>query len=229
LKRLVLIALLLSAPVSGQVRPVASGSDPMHQTIAFAEGQTVILETAPGFQLTVELDEAEQIRSAAAGDGASWQVSAPERSSQFFVRPSQGAGPTNLTVVTSRHSYYFLLVPAAQMTAGTALSVRFTYPEQASAARQQEEPAPKISGRYKLRGATPIRPSLIWDDGEKTFLDWPEGIEAPAIFAIDAAGNESLVNSYHRDGRFVIDAVYPRLLFRLDRLIATADRKAERS
>jgi type IV secretion system protein VirB9 len=132
-------------------------------------------------------------------------------------------------VVTNRHSYYFLLVPAGQMTASTALSVRFTYPEQASAAQQKEEPAAKISGRYRLRGAAPIRPSLIWDDGEKTFLDWPEGIEAPAIFAIDAAGNESLVNSYHRDGHFVIDAVFPRLLFRLDRLLATADRKAKRS
>ena len=85
------------------------------------------------------------------------------------------------------------------------------------------------SGTYKLSGAAPIRPSLIWDDGQKTFLDWPENIEAPAIFAIDAAGHESLVNSYYRDGRFVIDAVYSRLLFRLDRLTAQADRKASRS
>ena len=85
------------------------------------------------------------------------------------------------------------------------------------------------SGTYKLSGAVPIRPSLIWDDGHKTFLDWPENIEAPAIFAIDAAGNESLVNSYYRDGKFVIDAVYSRLLFRLDRLAARADRNARRS
>jgi hypothetical protein len=34
-----------------------------------------------------------------------------------------------------------------------------------------------------------------------------------------------LVNSYYRDGRFVIDAVYSRLLFRLDRMTARADRK----
>ena len=206
-----------------------SGGDPTHQAVLFAEGQTVILEAAPGFQLTVELDSGEQIKSAAAGDGASWQVAAPERSSQFFVRPSASAVPTNLTVVTNRHSYYFLLVPAAQMTATTALSVRFIYPERAAAAQQDEPAKKKISGSYKLRGVVPIRPTLIWDDGEKTFLDWPEGIEAPAIFAIDPAGNESLVNSYHRDGHFVIDAVYPRLLFRLDRLTAIADRKAERS
>jgi type IV secretion system protein VirB9 len=102
-------------------------------------------------------------------------------------------------------------------------------PIQAASARQSQEAAGQGSGSYKLSGAAVIRPSLIWDDGRKTFLDWPENIEAPAIFAIDAAGNESLVNSYYRDGRFVIDAVYSRLLFRLDSLTARADRKADRS
>ncbi|MDP9421346.1 MAG: TrbG/VirB9 family P-type conjugative transfer protein [Pseudomonadota bacterium] len=229
MKRLALAALLLCAPVGAQVRPVPSSTDPMHHSVTYAEGQTVILEAAPGFQLTVEFDEGEQIQSAAAGDGASWQVSAPERSSQFFVRPNSGAAPTNLTVITNRRSYYFLLMPAAQMTASTALSVRFNFPGQQASVAKQVEPAAKQSGSYRLKGAAAIRPSLIWDNGEKTFLDWPEGVEVPAIFTIDSAGNESLVNSYHRDGKFVIDAVYSRLLFRLDRQTARADRKAERS
>ena len=95
--------------------------------------------------------------------------------------------------------------------------------------QQPEMPHPSASGSYRLRGDAPIRPSLIWDNGEKTFLDWPEGSDAPAIFAIDTSGKESLVNSYYRDGRFVIDAVYTRLLFRLDHLTARADRKGDGS
>jgi type IV secretion system protein VirB9 len=94
---------------------------------------------------------------------------------------------------------------------------------------QPTEEARSVSGSYKLSGAPPVRPSLIWDNGVKTYLDWPENSEAPAIFAIDAAGHESLVNSHYRDGRFVIDGVYSRLIFRLDRLTARADRKVERS
>jgi len=102
-------------------------------------------------------------------------------------------------------------------------------PDQAGIAQPTAEAMTRISGTYRISGAAAIRPSLIWDDGEKTFLDWPDNIEAPAIFAIDAAGDESLVNSYYRDGRFVIDAVYSRLLFRLDRLTARADRKVDRT
>jgi type IV secretion system protein VirB9 len=228
MKRLALIALLFCEPAVAQVRPVASGSDPMQQSVSYADGQTVILEASPGFQLTVELDSDEQITSAAAGDGASWQVSAPQRASQFFVRPNPGSTPTNLTVVTNRRIYFFLLVAKPQMTSSTALSVRFSYPQEAVAEQPSEKPR-TVSGSYRVRGAALIRPSLIWDDGEKTFLDWPEGIEAPAIFAIDRGGNESLVNIYIRNGRFVIDAVYTRLLFRLDSLVARADRKAGQS
>jgi type IV secretion system protein VirB9 len=84
------------------------------------------------------------------------------------------------------------------------------------------------SGSYKLSGAALIRPSVIWDDGAKTYVDWPEGVEAPAIFAVDGAGNESLVNSHYRDGKFVIDAIHSRLIFRLDALVARAERKAGR-
>lgn len=94
---------------------------------------------------------------------------------------------------------------------------------------QQQAATASVSSSYKLSGAKVIRPSLIWDDGRKTFLDWPENIEAPAIFAIDAGGNEGLVNSHYRDGRFVIDGVHTRLLFRLDRLVARAERKVGRS
>lgn len=228
MKRLALIVLLFCGSAVAQIRPVASGNNPMQQSVNYADGQTVILEASPGFQLTIELDPHEQITSAAAGDGASWQVSAPRRASQFFVRPNPGAAPSNLTVVTNRRIYYFLLVARTQMTSSNALSVRFAYPQEAAAEQPAEQPK-NVSGSYRVRGAAPIRPSLIWDDGEKTFLDWPEGVEAPAIFAIDSAGNESLVNVYYRDGRFVIDAVYSRLLFRLDSLVARADRKASQS
>ena len=96
-------------------------------------------------------------------------------------------------------------------------------------AQQPEQPSVAVSGSYRITGAKPIRPSVIWDDGAKTFLDWPENIEAPAIFAIDAGGNESLVNSHFRDGRFVIDGVHTRLLFRLDRLVAKAERRVGKS
>jgi type IV secretory pathway VirB9-like protein len=44
-------------------------------------------------------------------------------------------------------------------------------PAQNGIAQPAAEAAKKVSGSYRVSGAAPIRPSLIWDDGEKTFLD----------------------------------------------------------
>ena len=227
-----LLAFLLFVPAatSAQVHPSATGIDPMQQAVRYADGQTVILETAPGFQLTVEFGPGEQIRSAAAGNNAAWQVSAPSQGNSLFVRPLEGAPVTNLTVVTNRHSYSFLLVAAAKMTPTNALVVRFAYPELASEMRSAIAPS-TLSARtlYRLTGATELRPSNIWDDGAKTYLEWPQGVELPAVFAMDGRRGEALVNVYMRDGRLVIDAVYSELVFRLDSLTASARRRTKRS
>lgn len=227
MKRYLLLAALLATQAVGQVRPVASAGDPMQQSVRFAPGQTVVLEAAPGFQLTVEFADDEKISSAAAGDASAWQISAPQNSNHLFVRPSPGAPTTNLTVMTDRHTYYFLLASIEKMTSQNALSVRFVYPQVAAEIVTSAVEMPqKSSGSYRVTGASQLRPSLIWDDGRKTYLDWPEDAELPAIFAVDVQGNETLVNGYVRQGTFVIDAVYSRLLFRLDRLTARANRKA---
>lgn len=229
-----LLLFLLSSAATAQVRPQPIGSDPMQQAVRYADGQTVILEVAPGFQLTVELGEGETITSAVAGDSSRWQVLANAGAGQFFVRTSPQALSTNLTIVTNRHRHYFLLVPAAQMSMQLPVSVRIEDPTAQQAAVPTSAPTPLTqpdnpAGTYKLSGSVDVRPSLIWDDGVKTYLDWPENVEIPAVFAIGPDGKEMLVNSYVRDGRFVIDAIYGALLFRLDRSVGRAERRREKA
>lgn len=229
-----LALLLAGSAASAQVRPQPISTDPMQQSVRYSDGQTVILEVAPGFQLTVELGDGETIASAVTGDSARWQVLATAGAGQFYVRPAAGAASTNLTVVTNRHRHYFLLVPAAQMSTQLPLSVRIDDTETQQAAATSAPPAPLTppdnpAGSYKLSGSADVRPSLIWDDGVKTYLDWPENAEVPAVYAIGPDGKEMLVNSYVRDGRFVIDAIYSALLFRLDKSVGRAERRRERA
>lgn len=230
MKAVFLLLLLISSAAGAQIRPAATGSDPMQHAVNYADGQTVILETAPGFQLTVEFGQGERILTAAAGNSSAWQVSAPGQSSSLFVRPLEGAPVTNLTVVTNRHSYSFLLVASARMESTNALRVRFIYPEVAVADPGIVAiPSSLARTSYRLSGAKEVRPSSVWDDGAKTYLEWPAGVELPAVFAMDGRRGEALVNAYVRDGRLVIDAVYSQLIFRLDSLTASARRQTGRT
>ena len=54
----------------------------------------------------------------------------------------------------------------------------------------------------------------------------PPSSTLPAIYAINDAGKETLVNGMMRDGRMVIDSVQQKLVFRIDNRKATAERVA---
>jgi type IV secretory pathway VirB9-like protein len=78
--------------------------------------------------------------------------------------------------------------------------------------------------RYRVSGERALRPEQISDDGDKTYLIWAAEQALPAVFAINAVGGEEIVDGYMRDGVFTIDRVYARLVFRIDRKVAKADR-----
>lgn len=212
------------AAAAAQVRPQPGSGDPRLQTVDYNEEQVVQLEVAAGYQLTVELAPDEQIENIAVGDSGAWQVTANHRGDRLFIKPLQSGTATNMTVVTNVRHYAFDLVPSYAGSGGGAYYVRFHYPgaanDEEAAATAQALP----EGRYRLTGARSLRPSAISDDGRRTFIEWPATTPLPAVYGIDALGRETLINGAMRDGQYVIDEVLPRLVFRVDRRAARAER-----
>lgn len=78
--------------------------------------------------------------------------------------------------------------------------------------------------RYRLSGEKSLWPEQMSDDGEKTYLVWHSDQALPAVFAVNASGDEEIVDGYMRGAVFTIDRVYDRLVFRIDRKAAKATR-----
>ena len=225
MKALLAFLALIASPLAAQIRPQASaGGDPRVQTVEYRPDQVVSLEVAPGYQLMLEFAPDERIESVAVGDSAAWQVTPNRNGDRVFVKPLQSL-PSNLTVVTSARLYAFELSPLFGPSADMAYVVRFTYPT-AETGTADAGPA-ALEGRYRLSGARALRPSRISDDGRHTYIEWPRDRALPAVYALDERGQEALVNGMMRDDLFVIDAVVPRLVFRIDRDVARAERVAE--
>ena len=100
--------------------------------------------------------------------------------------------------------------------------MRFRYPgiDLAPPVVIDQEPA-----FYKMRGAKALAPSAMSDDGMATTISWPADTPIPAVYAVDANGQETIVNGAMREGAFVVDAIAPRFVFRSGKLKATATRK----
>jgi type IV secretion system protein VirB9 len=218
------MAALASAPLAAQEQPPPV--DTRVRTIPYHPDELVPLQVAVGYQLMIEFAADEQIESVAVGDSGAWQVAPSRSGDRVFVKPLQNGLSTNLTVVTSARTYTFELSPLGGPSADMAYVVRFSYP--AADATAEAEPAGAMAGRYRVSGARALRPSRISDDGIHTYIEWPADRALPAVYALDAHGQESLVNGMMRDDLFVIDAVVPRLVFRIDSEVARAERVAPR-
>lgn len=77
---------------------------------------------------------------------------------------------------------------------------------------------------YRLSGEKSLRPARIGDDGAHMYLEWDEEQALPAVFALNALGEEEMVDGYMRSGIFTIDRVHRDLVFRIGKKRAQARR-----
>ncbi|WP_372892345.1 TrbG/VirB9 family P-type conjugative transfer protein [Sphingomonas sp.] len=225
------IALLLSVPsvASAEIRPTPGVGDPRIQTVLYDPEQVVQLQVAVGYELTLEFGPDERIENIAVGDSGAWQVTPNKRGDHLFIKAGQNGAATNMTVVTDTRTYSFVLTPAYGASSDLAFTVRFRFAPVATAAVVSGDAAVPEIGRYRLSGVRAIRPSAMDDDGVHTYIEWPPGQTMPAVFAVDAQGEETLVNGMVRDHRYVIDSISSRLVFRLGTQIAYATRRVRKA
>lgn len=227
MRRLLLLlgALLFAAapPAAfAQVKPKPGAGDPRIQFVDFAPDQVVLIQGATGYQVTVELSADEQVENVAVGDSGAWQVTANHRGDHLFVKAIQGGVATNMTVVTSVRLYNFDLEPLAAAGSDMAYTIRFRYPNAGTG--PDDSPSAAGNGRYRLGGDKSLRPSEISDDGKHTYIRWPRDRALPAVYAVSDTGQEMLVNGMMRDDIFIVDSVTQKLVFRIDKAVATATR-----
>jgi type IV secretion system protein VirB9 len=222
-----LLVALMAAPCLAQIEPRPTGGDPRIQSLPWAPDQVFRIRAAQGYQVTLQLAPDERIENVAVGDSAAWQVSANNRGDLLFIKPIRDGVTTNLTVATDVRLYLFELAPADGAGFGSAYLVRFEFPAIVETPVETDRAA--MQGTYRLSGARALRPSWIGDDGVRTYIEWPDDAALPAVFTLDRHGREALVNGHMRDGRYVIDSVLPKLLFRIDGSVARATRRAPRN
>lgn len=215
------------------------------QRYAYAPGALYQVYATPGKVTDIQLQDGERLAGSgpvAAGDTVRWMIGDTSSGSgaservHVMIKPARSDIATNLVINTDRRTYYLEL----HATRGPWLAaVSWSYPEDELVALHAREAAgqraaPVAAGiapealdfRYRLGGDKPRwRPTRVFDDGQRVFVEFPEGIaqsEMPPLFVIGAGGAAELVN-YRVAGRFlVVDRLFERAELRL------GDRKSAR-
>lgn len=222
-------AVLLPLAAAAQVLPMPEPVNPRLQTVKWEDGRQVILTALPRTALTVVLEPGEAIERVALGDQGAIAVQVSAEGDSFTVVPRAETEGVALMVETNRRSYPFNVRTGTGLLA--AYLVRFTYGDQPALQPPEITTSPEPTGQlwaYRLKGDRSVRPSAISDDGVRTTIEFAADQPLPAVFAAAPNGGEEVVNGYMRDDRFVIDRVYPELVFRIDKARSVA-RRAERA
>lgn len=192
--------------------------DPRLRVLPYAEGQVISLDGHLGYQMMIEFDPQERIENVSIGDSLAWQVTPNRAATLLFVKPVVAHAVTNMTVVTTRRRYAFALRAREALAPDDArviYGLRFTYADEPAA---PEAAAPSVFNfDYASSGSEALAPLRVFDDGHFTYFQVREGGEVPAIFALDAHGEEELVNSQMRGDVMVVDRIADAFVLRYGR------------
>lgn len=202
--------LLAAAPVAAEVSPVPLGGDPRIQTVVYDPQEVVALSVTSGFAVTIVFSPDERIETVTVGDSAGWLVQVNRRADALVVKPVGYAPVTNMTVMSDQRSYNFVLRTAAETGLVNPYLLRFSYVVEGAETVTEAEPSANV---YRLKGAEELWPDAMSDDGEFTYVIWGAETPFPAVYHEDESGNMALVNGAVRDGAFVIEGVYDKLIF----------------
>lgn len=171
----------------------------------------------------IELQGGEVVRDVLVGDTVRWKVepatsgAAGGQAIHLIVKPSEPGLITSMVVTTSRRTYHIQLKshPNQYMA-----RVGFEYPDDVSTkladinARLEASiipgagvPAEGLNFSYSVSGRASWRPTRVYSDGQKTYIQFPRSIsgqDAPVLFVV-SGGQNRIVNYRMKNDMMVVD------------------------
>jgi type IV secretion system protein VirB9 len=186
--------------------PRATVTDDRVKLLVYSPNQVYRLVAYYGYQIDIQIGDAEEIKTIAAGDSIGWQIVGAGQ--HIFIKPMADGAPTNLSLVTNKRTYIFDLVARSpERRQDITYLIRFRYPETEAFASLVPSAAgkdgPNFNLNYKIAGSKTIQPLHVFDDGQFTYFEFDHTLSLPAIFVVGSDGKESLVN-YRMEGAYVV-------------------------
>lgn len=222
-------AMLIFSNAHAETIPQPGAADARIRVATYNPHNVVRLNTFFGVSTHVKFSDSEEITDVAVGDDLAWKVIS--RGNNMFIKPIAREGDTNITVVTNKRIYQFVVVILNEKEQKNAwanknliYSLSFHYPEDAKKETQQQlalaaekakrediktrlAVAPSKAGHnmdYWVAGSNEVSPNGAYDDGRFVYLIFNNNADMPAVYETDATGKESLVNTHVTSGNTIV-------------------------
>ena len=207
-----LLSLLLSTGLAlAEAIPRGGPNDRRVRIATYQEGQVYRLSVSLTHVTTIEFGTGESVRSIIAGDTEGFEIDGVPGGRAFAIKPLARGVHTNVTVYTSRRSYYFNV---SEVSSPTFYVVQFRYPEDnRRPANAIAQAAPNYN--YGASARTEFTPTRVWDDGTFTYFRFARNAPVPAIFRYANGGERAVNSTALEDGVIRVSGVNRQWVLRL--------------
>lgn len=191
-------------------REVKSRFDPRVRIIEYNPLSVVTIKQSLGYSIDIQFEADEVVVSIFAGDSLAWDL-AP-RGNHLGMKPREPEGRTNISIVTNKRVYQFLVdvVPKEELPDHEMVFfLVFNYPDnpgiresedkrkaevqQMAAALKVKQPITNTN-YVACRRDSEINPTYVWDDGRFTYMRFLTGQALPVVSTILPDGEEGMTN-----------------------------------
>lgn len=225
---------------NAELYPTVS-NDSRIQYFSYTPDNVFVIKTKLGSSSLIQFEDGEIITDDGGlgmGDARSWSLGV--KGSNIFFKPKEIVESTNMTVVTNKRTYAFILKP----TKGNDVTfiARFKYPETELNNNSNKDNQPKnttlrqtndlltpdgkpiyidsrINVHYFKKGDDEISPTNVWDDNLFTYLKYDNADDLPTVYKVLPDGTETLVNTHVKNNMLVVHEVTPTLRLRLSKAV----------
>lgn len=216
-----LVLVGMSVACDAETSPSPGLLDARIRAAPYSADQVYVLRGFVGYQTDLEFETGETFVGLGAGDidGLSFVA----QDNHLFLKPKAAKVGTNLTILTSRHTYqidYSATAALPDASEPVTYVLRFTYPVSPKESGEASDRALAAESHrvrnidYWYCGDPSIQPSAASDDGVHTRLTFAAKVEQPAIFVLNEDGSESLLNFSMDEGDVIVHRVARRLILR---------------
>jgi type IV secretion system protein VirB9 len=196
----------------------------------YMDGSLYQIYAAPNHLTDIMLQPGEVLTGQpAGGDTVRWIVgvstskSGSDKTYHIFIQPKLPSLQTNMVLTTDRHTYH-LEFKSFRETYQAAVSWRYPQDDLANALRMREEEESRtiatvkvsdLNFRYSIQGDASWRPVRVFDDGAKTYIEFPGSVqrgELPPLFIVSKDTSSQLVNYRYRNNYYIVDRLFQKAL-----------------
>jgi len=181
------------------------GADRRIRYVTYDPDDVVSIDAVVGVVTHIVLEAGETYVTHAFGDGKAWDFAV--KANHCFLKAVATNADSNLSIVTDRRSYHFALRLVTSSGAAATFEIAFRYPDTDARRRREDAHRRAVEDGFARRGDRPnlsysmsgdfdLAPVNAWDDREFTYFKFPGQRDIPAIYMVDADGNESIVNRH---------------------------------